>query len=112
LCPTSVIPVASLGLGATPEILVNAPYGTADVDIDEFQRRRLSNALGRTGWNISRTAVMLGVTRNTVRARIARYGLRSADDGEHPVATRADARSSEGEEQAQAGADRGEVERG
>src|SRR5438034_2766562 len=104
LCPTSVIPVASLGLGATPEILVNVPYGTADVDIDEFQRRRLSDALGRTGWNISRTAVMLGVARNTVRARIARYGLRSADEAEHPAAIRADARSSDGE-QAQAGAE-------
>jgi transcriptional regulator with AAA-type ATPase domain/TolB-like protein/Tfp pilus assembly protein PilF len=112
LCPTSVIPVASLGLGATPEILVNAPYGTADVDIDEFQRRRLSDALGRTGWNISRTAVMLGVARNTVRARIARYGLRSAEEGENPAVTRADSRSSEAAERTQGGADRGEVERG
>jgi transcriptional regulator with AAA-type ATPase domain/TolB-like protein/Tfp pilus assembly protein PilF len=110
LCPTSVIPVASLGLGAAPEILVNAPYGTADVDIDEFQRRRLSDALGRTGWNISRTAVMLGVARNTVRARIARYGLRSADEAEHPAATRADARSSEGREHAQAGVEPGGTE--
>jgi len=77
LCPTSVIPMASLGLGATTEILVSAPYGTADLDMDAFQRQRLSDALARTGWNISRTAAVLGVTRNTVRARIARYGLRS-----------------------------------
>jgi transcriptional regulator with AAA-type ATPase domain/TolB-like protein/tetratricopeptide (TPR) repeat protein len=82
LCPTPVIPVAALGLGATPEILVSAPYGTADVDIDAFQRQRLSDALARTGWNISRTAAVLGVARNTVRARIARYGLRSPADSE------------------------------
>ena len=87
LCPTPVIPVAALGLGATPEILISAPYGTADVDIDAFQRQRLGDALARTGWNISRTAAMLGVVRNTVRARIARYGLRSPAEGEGVTAS-------------------------
>ena len=82
LCPTPVIPVGALGLGATPEILASAPYGTADVDFDAFQRQRLSEALARTGWNISRTAAVLGVARNTVRARIARYGLRSPTEGD------------------------------
>jgi two-component system, NtrC family, response regulator AtoC len=82
LCPTPVIPVAALGLGATPELLLNAPYGATELDVDELQRRRLGEALARTGWNISRTASMLGVTRNTVRARIARYGLRSIPDTE------------------------------
>jgi transcriptional regulator with AAA-type ATPase domain/TolB-like protein len=82
LCPTPVIPSAALGLGATPEMLAGAPYSAADVDVDEFQRRRLSEALARTGWNISRTATLLGVTRNTVRARIARYGLRSIAESE------------------------------
>ena len=82
LCPTPVIPVAALGLGATSELLLNAPYGATELDVDELQRRRLSEALARTGWNISRTASMLGVTRNTVRARIARYGLRSIPETE------------------------------
>jgi DNA-binding NtrC family response regulator/TolB-like protein/Tfp pilus assembly protein PilF len=82
LCPTPVISVSALGLGATPEILIDAPYGGTDPDIDEFQRRRLSDALARTGWNISRTAAHLGVARNTVRARIARYGLRSVPEQE------------------------------
>jgi class 3 adenylate cyclase/tetratricopeptide (TPR) repeat protein len=36
----------------------------------------LNEVLAQTGWNISRTAAILGITRNTVRARIARYGLR------------------------------------
>jgi len=96
LCPTPVIPGAALGLGATPEILVSAPYGTAGVDLDTFQRQRLSDALARTGWNISRTAVMLGVARNTVRARIARYGLRSPAEGEGASAP-ADSRTTSGE---------------
>src|SRR5262252_7458867 len=77
LCPTPVIPAAALGIGTPPEVITEAPYGTGDMDLDEFQRQRLSDALARTGWNISRTAAVLGVTRNTVRARIARYGLRS-----------------------------------
>ncbi len=93
LCPTPVIPVAALGLGATPELLVSAPYGTADVDIDAFQRQRLSDALARTGWNISRTAAILGVARNTVRARIARYGLRSIAEAESVSTAPADPRA-------------------
>ena len=35
----------------------------------------LHAALVRTNWNISRTAVALGISRNTVRARMARFGL-------------------------------------
>lgn len=80
LCPTPVIPVAALGLGATREL--SAPYGASELDVDALQRSRLSEALAPTGWNISRTAAALGVTRNTVRARIARYGLRSMPDAD------------------------------
>jgi transcriptional regulator with AAA-type ATPase domain/tetratricopeptide (TPR) repeat protein len=39
-------------------------------------RDRLAEALETTGWNITRTAAMLDITRNTVRARIERYRLR------------------------------------
>jgi DNA-binding NtrC family response regulator/TolB-like protein/tetratricopeptide (TPR) repeat protein len=99
LCPTPVIPVAALGLGATPEL------GTADVDVDEFQRRRLSDALARTGWNISRTAALLGVTRNTVRARIARYGLRSITEPEGARIPPADTHPGESQEPAAAPGD-------
>ena len=48
--------------------------------IADLERRRLSEALTRTGWNISRTAAELGIARNTLRARIARYGLRVPGD--------------------------------
>ena len=40
------------------------------------QRDQVRAALEQTGWNISRTAAILGVTRNTVRARIQSLGLR------------------------------------
>ena len=65
-CPTAVIPAAALGLD--PQV----------------ERRRLDDALAQTGWNISRTAARLGITRNTVRARIARYGLRGTDARSRP----------------------------
>src|SRR5712692_6095226 len=38
-------------------------------------RDHLVAALEDTGWNISRTALRLNLSRNTVRARIARFGL-------------------------------------
>jgi transcriptional regulator with AAA-type ATPase domain/tetratricopeptide (TPR) repeat protein len=39
-------------------------------------RAHLADALAQTGWNITRTAARLGITRNTVRARIRLHGLR------------------------------------
>ena len=40
-------------------------------------RAHLLEVLTDTGWNLSQTAVRLGVARNTVLARMARFGLRS-----------------------------------
>ena len=41
-------------------------------------REHLVSVLAQNGGNISQTAAVLGVSRNTVKARIARYGLRPA----------------------------------
>ena len=51
---------------------------------DDAARHQLLSALEETGWNISVTARRLGITRNTVRARIARYELRSPGLPPHP----------------------------
>jgi len=48
----------------------------------------LLEVLTQTGWNISQTAVRLGVARNTVLARIARFGLKSAGPRREAVAAR------------------------
>jgi transcriptional regulator with AAA-type ATPase domain/tetratricopeptide (TPR) repeat protein len=50
--------------------------------LDEAMRTHLQAALTQTGWNISRTATLLDISRNTVRARIRKYGLRA---GAEPV---------------------------
>jgi transcriptional regulator with AAA-type ATPase domain/TolB-like protein len=72
LCPTEVIPAADLAFEAAAEA---APRGTVLVDSAGWERQHLSEVLAQTGWNISRTAAILGITRNTVRARIAKHGL-------------------------------------
>jgi tetratricopeptide (TPR) repeat protein len=40
------------------------------------EREQLLDALRQTGWNITRAATRLGLTRNTLRYRIEKYGLR------------------------------------
>ena len=45
----------------------------------DLMRQHLQSVLVRTGWNISRSAAFLGISRNTVKARIARFGLREPD---------------------------------
>jgi hypothetical protein len=45
-------------------------------------REHLRATLERTGWNISQTAALLGISRNTVRARIERHQLRGGDRSE------------------------------
>jgi DNA-binding NtrC family response regulator/class 3 adenylate cyclase/tetratricopeptide (TPR) repeat protein len=74
LCRDAIIPVSALALGASPE--VRSLEIPTLVDAAEWERQNLSAVLAQTGWNISRTAAILGITRNTVRARIARHGLR------------------------------------
>ena len=50
--------------------------------LDDAVRDRVADVLRQTGWNISRTAALLGISRNTLRARIDKYGLR---EGEAPA---------------------------
>jgi DNA-binding NtrC family response regulator len=45
--------------------------------LEELERRALLDALRQTGWNVSRAARMLGVSRDTLRYRIDKFGLSS-----------------------------------
>ena len=45
--------------------------------IEEIERQHIREALHETRWNISRAANRLGVTRNVLRYRVQRYGLRT-----------------------------------
>ena len=72
------------------EVITAAQLGLADaevepaakpeaVSLDDAMREHLVEVLTQTGWNISRTSTLLGISRNTLRARMDRYGLRERD---------------------------------
>jgi DNA-binding NtrC family response regulator/predicted ATPase len=82
----AVIPEALLALGsAAPGSERGAappgPVAPAMPSSRDVMRDHLLAALTDSGWNISRTATLLGVSRNTVMARIARFGLRNPSTG-------------------------------
>ncbi len=58
--------------GAEPVV----PAATVSPSLDEVMREHLVATLKQTGWNISRSAAALGISRNTLRARIEKLGLR------------------------------------
>jgi DNA-binding NtrC family response regulator/tetratricopeptide (TPR) repeat protein len=72
--PTTAPPAA--GPGGAP---------VRPISLGDAMRQHLHASLDETAWNISRTAAILGISRNTLRARMARLGLR---DGA-PTARRA-----------------------
>lgn len=81
--PAGAIPASALELDAPAHAREEAPL----VDGAAWERQHLADVLARTGWNISRTAAILGITRNTVRARIARHGLRPAGSADPAAAS-------------------------
>jgi len=79
-----VLTAADLGLTPAAPVARRAPgpaagAGPAARSSREVMRDHLLAALAETGWNITHTAARLGVSRLTVRARIARFGLRDGD---------------------------------
>jgi adenylate cyclase len=85
LCPDSLIPPSALQLDQSPDLQHRETRPR--VDAAEWERQNLAGVLAETGWNITRTAVILGITRNTVRARIAKHGLRPTGQPGHLVDT-------------------------
>ena len=80
-----------LELEDTPE-QISAKAAPESAAISDTIREHLLAALEQTKWNISRTAIQLRLSRNTVRARIRKFGLKP---GASPVTTpRAPARAS------------------
>lgn len=69
---------SQLGLpGLTRAEVLPTPLGPMLREtVDRFERQQLLSALEETHWNISFAADRLGVPRNTLRYRMARYGLR------------------------------------
>jgi non-specific serine/threonine protein kinase len=82
------LPVPSTSAGARGED-PGAGRGSRSPVAEADERARLARALEDCGWNISRVAAQLGISRNTVRLRIARYRLQppeAAGSGDPPAA--------------------------
>ena len=76
--------VTAAALGLSPVASAKAPAaspasGAPASSLDDAVRDRVIEVLAQTGWNISRTAALLGISRNTLRARIEKYGLRPGE---------------------------------
>ena len=82
LSESDAIPAALLDFlpGAAPGTPVD-PGGS----LDDTLRARIEAALRETSGNIRRTADALGISRNTLRARMDRYGLRQRAPAPVPV---------------------------
>ncbi|MBI3826435.1 MAG: sigma 54-interacting transcriptional regulator [Candidatus Rokubacteria bacterium] len=86
LSESAVVTAAMLGLGpargaaagsaSARAVAPGAPARRFDDDAGE--RERLLDALGQTSWNVSRAAALLNISRNTIRYRMEKHGLRSA----------------------------------
>jgi DNA-binding NtrC family response regulator/tetratricopeptide (TPR) repeat protein len=93
LAEGTTVTADDLALGTEPERRATAvaapgaadPTPAAPVSLDDAMREHLRAALQTTGWNISRTAAALGISRNTLRARIDRLGLREGAPADPPV---------------------------
>jgi Nif-specific regulatory protein len=59
-----------------------ADPGFRPISLEDMERRHILATLDHTGWNKSRTAVLLGIERSTLDRKIRRYGL-SEDSGPH-----------------------------
>src|SRR5947209_5669700 len=70
------ISAAALALPEAREPERAVPALDAGGSLDDAVRDRLVEVLQRTSWNISRSAALLRISRNTLRARIEKYGLR------------------------------------
>src|SRR5262245_2751635 len=81
LADTDTITAAGLDLPRRPRDAPPRSSDPAPPPPEGTNRDRLVEALQRTEWNITRAAAMLGITRNTVKARMRLYGLRSGGDG-------------------------------
>ena len=54
--------------------------GSFDERVGNVEREQLLCALNDTGWNVSLAAIQLGISRNRLRYRIEKHGLRAARD--------------------------------
>ncbi|MEJ5377107.1 MAG: sigma-54 dependent transcriptional regulator [bacterium] len=66
-------------LSQAPELLIQQAQ-PGQMTLQEVEKAYIQNVLEETGWNIKRTARILGIDRSTLYAKIRRYGLRQEEE--------------------------------
>ena len=84
LAETPHVTAAMLDLKEEPARRFRAVWAASS--LDQAVRDHVQAVLDQTGWNISQSAVILGITRNTLRSRIQKLGLRR--DGARQILAR------------------------
>lgn len=74
LCPALT---ASASESATA-LLSGQAFPDEGIDLERLEQQLIGQALGKTGWNVTRAAKLLGLSRDTLRYRMEKYRL-SAD---------------------------------
>jgi two-component system, NtrC family, response regulator AtoC len=75
LSNSASLDVAQLGLAAFTSARAQVDAATAPASLPEVERKALLQALQSNGWNVSRAARALGISRDTLRYRIDKHGL-------------------------------------
>ncbi len=76
-------PVVTAAMLALPDVTLAEPRASARQEaalsleeaVEGVERAHLLDVLRQTDWNVTRTAARLGISRNTLRDRIKKYGL-------------------------------------
>jgi transcriptional regulator with AAA-type ATPase domain/tetratricopeptide (TPR) repeat protein len=72
----SHVTAVMLGLPSLERAEPAEPTPSLEDSVSDLERGRLREVLHQTGWNVSRAATRLGISRNQVRYRIEKYQLR------------------------------------
>jgi DNA-binding NtrC family response regulator len=75
LCERAVLEAAHVFPEAAGDDGVQGGSGEEPLSLAAVERRHIAKVLAMTGWNISQSARVLGISRPTLRDRIATYGL-------------------------------------
>jgi two-component system response regulator HydG len=75
--PSSLVPADA----ATPKTSGAPSISLASISLDDLEKRAILETLAACGGNKSETARRLGVTRKTLHAKLARYGLAGQEEG-------------------------------
>ena len=82
LASNGIVQAQELGLWKAPSTSEAATAGeclasNGDLNMERMERDFLREALRKTNWNVTQASVLLGLSRDTLRYRMEKYGLKN-----------------------------------